>query len=273
MMQTPRTRIAFAAFAAIVLTACATPSALRDAQDAFSRAAEIDNHSRAGMFAVTEAAQPLNRDAGYAAVIERIDGMTSREKGHLESDHLLGNALTLRALSLWRLGRFDDARAAATEITKLDPTQLAARDRALVDALPALIMIDEAYAKTMGAPVGAGNEGLTDVQSLLSKATSELERIKKDQGPRDPVRAYLIQAELAAYVNLLNAFDAFRRGAIPSPEEGIAAQARFCELKALEEGESRRTTAEAASVANALNQWQLLTGVSDCDAGAQPATP
>ncbi len=152
MTQRAGSRWVLAAFAAIVLSACATPSALRDAQDAFSRAAEIDNRSRTGMFAVTEAAQPLNRDAGYAAVIERIDGMTSRERSHLENDHLLGNALTLRALSLWRLGRFDDARAAAAEIGKLDPAQLAARDEALVDALPALIMIDEAYAKTVRAP-------------------------------------------------------------------------------------------------------------------------
>jgi hypothetical protein len=257
------------AIAAAFLAACAASSALRDAQDAFNTAASLDNRAQSAAELQSgesgAVASSLGRDAAYAAVIERIDGMTWRERSQLASDKLLGNALTLRVLSLWRLGRFDDARADADKLLEEGAPEVAARDRALLEALPGLIRIEEAYIKTQRplASDSAEERGkrLDDVQILVLKANEILDAVRGKQPPQEPVVGYLLQAQLAAHTNLLQAYTKLSGNRDQFPEsEKTGKYTHYCALQKFEDGVNR-SQAEKDAVKAALQGWESRLGL------------
>src|SRR5436190_5999740 len=114
----PRVAILTLNLALLLLAAgCQTASSLREAQDAFDRAAAAENAMR------LDSNQPLSGGgadtmigfgvarSGYASALLILNRITSESADKLRSDQLLGNALTLKALCEWRLSQYSQAVA------------------------------------------------------------------------------------------------------------------------------------------------------------------
>ena len=175
----------------VVVAGCAEVNRLREAQDAFSRAAELENRARfeyrsdAGGF--TGAAETTAARAGYGAALLELEQLSgdSRAKASLQADGLWGTALALRALCEWRLGLHDRALASAEEAAAAgDP--LGPRDRTMMAALPGLVMTDQLFAKLdrkrRGLPAGEWEAA----KSLGARAMEVLEAARKDTDAEHP---------------------------------------------------------------------------------------
>ena len=120
----------------VVLAAgCASANRLREAQDSFNQAAAAENAMRfdakpseavAGLSAVR---------SGYASALLSLEKLEDTDQRRLRDDGLWGTALTLRALTQWRLGFFDKALASAQEAQSSAGDQMYPRDRAVVAGL------------------------------------------------------------------------------------------------------------------------------------------
>jgi len=199
----------------LLLSSCVEINHLRDAQESFSRAAQAENRLKfsgrpdgllegAGDWAAASAGY-----AGALASLQRLEGDSSK-KSSLEADGLWGTALTLKALCEWRLQKYPDAVKTAQLADGTYSSQLYPRDRALLRAIPALIMTDQAYAVVLAMESGDAGEGaLQKVRGLLTGADGAMERFKRAQGAVEkshPLQLYLVQAQLAAYDNYREAY-------------------------------------------------------------------
>jgi len=122
---------------------------LRQAQDAFNGAARleaqstIENEDVAGD-PLLEIPQALNQ---YRIALALTEEALTEYGGQLQSDKLLGTALMLKALCLWRIGALDenaDKSAVAKIVADIENRAkessivLGTRDRVLLHALPGL---------------------------------------------------------------------------------------------------------------------------------------
>lgn len=135
---------------------CAAVNHLRDAQDAFSNGAALENAAR-----LDSAASFSNLAArgSYASALQSLDQISDKQRKTLEKEELWGAALTLKALAEWRLGKYDEALSTADDAQALKE-QLFPRDAALLNALPALVAIDLAHARIAAAESGTLEKGL-----------------------------------------------------------------------------------------------------------------
>ena len=104
--------VTFSLVLCLLAAGCQTVSSLRDAQDTFNRAAAAENALRADLN------RPLDGGgadtmiglgavrSGYASALLILNRITSESANKLRNDQLLGDALTLKALCVWRLGQF-----------------------------------------------------------------------------------------------------------------------------------------------------------------------
>jgi len=140
------------------LAGCAAPQArtVREAQDAYSKAAQLDLQRK------LHAAQPGQTDEGlvdpgdpvndpdqyYELAFGLVTEALRENEKNLKADHLWGTALAIKAFSAWRLG---DTKAARQECDKVvtqsrseneEGTRIWPRDIAMCDSLRSLIDID-----------------------------------------------------------------------------------------------------------------------------------
>jgi len=194
------------ALLALIIAGCASTNRLREAQDAFNQAAAAENALRFDAKAADAVTSLGAVRSGYASALLSLDKLeNSKDQTRLRNDGLWGTALTLKALTQWRLGQFDKAIATA-ELAKQNATeQTYPRDQAVVAALPGLVKTDQAYSKIL-----LTNSSLTDVEALLigaNGAVANIQRGREHVEKDHPVQVYLLQAQLAAYRNFQVAQD------------------------------------------------------------------
>jgi hypothetical protein len=188
----------------LLAAGCAGVNRLREAQDSFNQAAAAENAMRFDV-KPADAVAGLNAiSSGYASALLSLEKLGGADQRQLQADGLWGTALTLKALTQWRLGMFEKAMATSEEARQSAGDQIYPRDRALMAALPGLIKTDQAYNKILS------NAPLSDVEGLLigeSGAVANIESARNLVGRDHPVQIYLVQAQLAAYRNLQVAQD------------------------------------------------------------------
>jgi hypothetical protein len=216
----------------VVVSGCAEVNRLREAQEAFSRAADAENRERladAPSAGFGEAADVASARAGYGAALLELEALEadSRAKASLEADHLWGTALALKALCEWRLGLHDRALISAAGAAASGDS-LGPRDRAMMAALPGLVMTDQLFAKLdrkrRGQPAGEWEAA----KSLGGRAMEVLESARKDTDAEHPLRSYLYQAQLAAWRNLRQAHGAWNNGLDFKTDDPLRLQAKAC---------------------------------------------
>ncbi len=183
--------------------------ALREAQTTFSQAAELDNRMR------FDGPQEMGESpaAGYRLAAAEIQQLIERKGSDLKKDNLLCTAVAIRALSLWKLGDYENALAASKESgcvqeSAADCTQAGSvpcRERAVLTALPALIMVDQAFAVAnnstqCGAPEtrDACDREYRRVKESATQADRQIEVARKTVPENHPVQVYLVVSQLAA---------------------------------------------------------------------------
>src|SRR5688572_9268208 len=163
------------ALLALIIAGCASTNRLREAQDAFNQAAAAENTLRFDAKA-SDAVTSLGAvRSGYASALLSLDKLeNSKDESRLRNDGLWGTALTLKALTQWRLGQFDKAIATAELAKQSASDQTYPRDQAIVAALPGLVKTDQAYSKIL-----LTNSSLTDVEALLIGANGAVANIQR----------------------------------------------------------------------------------------------
>ncbi|MAE66827.1 MAG: hypothetical protein CMJ18_21420 [Phycisphaeraceae bacterium] len=209
--------------AALMLAGCQGPAALRRAQDLYNRGVEIENAGtveRWNMQVDPERAPvlPASPDSSrgyYAACLDVLDGLSEPK---LAQDRLVSTARLLRALCLWRLDRYKEARDAANRAEEASTAEGEPRDRIMARALPGMIKIDEARDLAAEASGMSGDERVEAAGAIRAmlltgdrSATSMLGAARGLDGISDALTISLIWYELDAYHEWWKAKDALLR--------------------------------------------------------------
>lgn len=232
------------------LAGCAHVNHLRDAQEAFSRAAEAENRVASAtpeaVFRSSAAgANDIGGDigAGYAAALLSLDKLEqdSEAVAKLKSDRLYGNVLALRAMTYWRLKKYEKAaeegrKALASDIEK------GSRDFALMTALQGLVANDQAHAQILAS--SKDNMPLDSILAKLNTADAQFCDADRSVPANHPVRVYLGVSALAALRNVqyacdsnhpgvpLTALECFKGGALRRDERAFEYHKRLKDLGA-----------------------------------------
>ncbi len=174
-------------------------SAVREAEEAFNRAAELENRQRLENDPV--AAVLMDPAAGYRVAAEMMDRVIQQKSNDLKRDHLLCTARILQAMSLWRLG--DHGRANDIAVHESNNGTCAGsleavppRERALFRALPGLIRVDQANALVTNNTKSL--DEYKDARQLIKDAIQNLDAAIAFLSHDHPARAYLLMSKLAA---------------------------------------------------------------------------
>jgi hypothetical protein len=210
---------------------CADVNRLREAQDSFNQAAASENALRFDTKSADATASLASARSGYASALLSLEKLeNSKGRTQLRNDGLWGTALTLKALTQWRLGQFDRAVATAELARQSAGDQMYPRDLAVITALPGLVKTDQAYDK-----IQRTNAPLSDVEELLigdRGAVANLQSARAQVDKDHPVQVYLVQAQLAAYRNFQVALDRLKNHAIVPADHPARANAN-AQLKEL----------------------------------------
>lgn len=191
-----------------LLVSCPSVNHVREAQEAFSRAATIDNHNlllgtpvRGGAVGVIETAS-----GSYEMALRSIRKAEEENEDELIRDGLWKHVQLLKALAQWRLGLFDEALGSAetAEDLFLSTGTVGSRDHALSVALNGLVRNDQAYSKLQRIGDSPSEEEEREIIDLLTGDDGALKWIKAAQDvlpKQHPLQIYLIQSKLAALVN------------------------------------------------------------------------
>jgi len=131
-------------------TGCFVPHAqmVRQAQDAFQKGAAMENARKFGFKTADESGDPMTDEtAFYSSARGLIEQALEEATSGLQRDDLYGTALTIHALSSWRLGDGKTAVLSANKVLKIvdDPnpkTRVWPRDKAICAAIKPLMEID-----------------------------------------------------------------------------------------------------------------------------------
>jgi len=200
----------------VALLASCVPRQIRAAQDTFNQGAQSENALRA---ATINGGSPslgaASAASSYRMTLDLLNTELSAHKQDLAQEQLLGTAMMLKALSLWRLADLDDGHATtATDeelsrtLTALDalardqPATLGTRDRVMMKALPGLRDHDRGLRAT------TLTEATANFQSACTVLGKALE--VENPPPNHPVRVYVRLAQLStlrAYQSAVYRFD------------------------------------------------------------------
>jgi hypothetical protein len=272
---------------------------LREAQTIFNKSAEADNRQHL-------AGEPLPVDetsGGYAVAQKMLENLVAKKKSDLKKDNLLCTTLAIRALALWRLGRFDDARTLAVSDDAQECSNnanQAPRDVALLLTIPALIRIDEANQKYVQdrKTYDQADSGSNFLSQDWAKRQKRFEEIKEkiygldngvfenrgalcalqkasEQAGDVPVQIYFRMSMLAG----IRVVHAATEIDLPTTSEDLTSALRDAENKeamrraalvdiALRratglEPDPKKSAAAAPEAAQNLSGWELLFGISD----------
>jgi len=171
---------------------------LREAEEAFSRAAELENRERlnpdASLASLGESA------ASYRVAAQMVNDLVATQREQLRRDNLLCTAYLVQAMSLWRLGEHDAAYEVATQGRDCAPPGPTAdttpRDRAVLHAIPALVRIDQANALAVNQTVSEAE--FDKAKTEIDRAVRILEEAERQASRDHPVRGYLMISKMAA---------------------------------------------------------------------------
>jgi tetratricopeptide (TPR) repeat protein len=219
-----------------ILTGCQGAQKLRDAQNAFNEGARLENEL---MFKSAFKQYGLNvndqnvigapsvgrPEPHYAAALEILQSIGDAGNAELEKDRLLGTKITLEALCQWKLGRGTQAISLAeTALDHLD-AENEPRDWVIAQALPALVISDEAYARIPNVFTGKDQSKFDDIENrLLTADRSAKTYIDKATGrAKDrPIEIWLLQVELSLYSSWLKArSNILGERELPEKEKGL----------------------------------------------------
>jgi tetratricopeptide (TPR) repeat protein len=190
------------ALAVLVLVACQTPRQIREAQSAFNDAARAENADRA---TATDSSSLLlsgeSAASGYRVALGLVQRELDEHEADLREDGLLGTALMLEALCLWRIADLDADPSAARDLDAVisdlqrrfaahEPgVVLGPRDAALLVALPGLRDHD----------VGLRQAEYLEAKGYFESALAVYEKALGDASlpPNHSLRTYLQLSELA----------------------------------------------------------------------------
>lgn len=239
---------------------CASVNRLRDAQDAFNQAAAAENALRFDTKAADAATSLLSVRGGYTKALVSLEKLeNTKEQRQLSRDGLWGTALTLKALTQWRLGQFEGAITNAELARTAAGDQIYPRDLAILIALPGLVKTDQAYYKIIHTT--RTNE-LAEVEAMLvgpSGAVADIENAHTQVDKDHPVQVYLLQAQLAAYRNYQVALERLKNQAVgPFGDPARAkAKAQLAELRRVLEAQGAGKAGEEL-----VKSWSLLCGIN-----------
>jgi hypothetical protein len=265
-------RLALLTLLALSVAACGESSSLREAQTAFSDAATADNAARLAAFS-TPAAEgkgtgtaTVSASAGYARAIALVQKLDRKK---LAADKELGVAQSILATAQWKLKDWDNAAVSAQTLSGMDATQVFPRDRALANAMPALIRIDQAHdaifdPRAQALPADRLVPYRADQIAQLDAAVVLLDGVIASATEGDPITLYLLQAELAALRNKQDALLRLRAGGdlpanatLAGPDENRS-QCRIAQLVAAVKHNGNDADSQAAATL-----WQGILGVKN----------
>jgi hypothetical protein len=159
---------------------------VRDAQDIFSQGAELDL-ARKFNLDVPGVSDPMQESHRYYALaVGTVNEAIRGGAADLRQDGLYGTALTIKALSLWRLGDTVSSKAVADEVIALagqnsDTDKVWPRDLGICKSLPVLFKIDALgdQAKDFAAqnPNDRREETIEEIMANAEQIQTDLDQI------------------------------------------------------------------------------------------------
>ena len=220
------------------LSSCITLNYLDNAQDSFSKGAELENLSTFTTETFTNVSPNSYYILAYSQVKEAL-----KNTDQLRQDTLLGNAYSIKALCEWKLKRYLQARVSANQALAEFKRYEAAgifmhRDKAVMRALGGLIEIDQVN-DTLYQHFGGDNidpmaakefflrfvhDAKEENTSNIESALTTIEMAKKDVRPTHGVQVYFLLCQLSALKVWSDGFD-FLKNSVDTAE-GISAEDR-----------------------------------------------
>ena len=161
---------------------------LTTAENHFEEATEMDNER---LFD-DEASSSSQIETSYLTAHELVSTLIAEEKEALTKSDLMGRAYRLKALSEWRLKKWEDALATKDEANSSNISFQPA-DKTLMEALPSLVNLDRAnqfmFEKT---------ETYNSVESLLKESIMQLNQSTGANPAMNNTRLYLLTHQLSA---------------------------------------------------------------------------
>jgi len=224
-----RMKSSFAAITlALALSSCSHLMYLDSAQQNFNRAAALDNEMRFNPRADVPASPSLYYSTAHAFAEKAL-----QNKAALKKDDVLANAYSIKALSEWKLYRYDAAKATAKlalleyQSLEEDKKLFMPRDKALMEALPFLTDLDQSkrglytfFAGTMPGYEQAKDHYLSNVfhpdadkSPRLETAVSKIETIRAQLDGNNDLSLYFVSSQLAGLKTWSDALDFVRQSA------------------------------------------------------------
>jgi len=268
----------YLALTLILAAGCQSVNRLREAQDAFNQAATADLRTVFGTDTTvneSNSADPVSQWSSvrnhYASALLSLNKIDRKDERILREEKLWGAKLTLEALCYWKLGNYEKALTNAQQAQKTD--QLFPRDKAVMQALPGLIMIDYAFDLRPKAEIAKRESETSTYETIrlaqrteLTNIVSKIEELTvKQKGAIEviesarsqnlienshPVHIYLIQAQLAAYRN-------FRKGYELINQTGVSTN-HFAHTNAQSRLDDLANRVSGASGQALVNRWAEL---------------
>lgn len=261
---------------AALLAGCGTRH-IRAAQDAFNEGAAQENAQRvAALSGGQPAVDATSAAASYRVALRLLDQELADHRDALETDQLLGTALMLRALALWRLADLEAGTATAPARAALDAAiaratgeggaQLGTRDRTLAAALPGLYDHD----------AGLRARSLAEADGRFRSAYQLVgEAVRSTDPPANhPVRTYLALAQLTtlrAFQSAIYRFAAAPDGIPPEHDMRTVRDIHTCAKRVvLQLKPVLRDDVELKQLVERVN---TTIGISSVDAITAPGEP
>ncbi len=248
-----------------LLGGCVSSDLLRHAEREFNRSIKIE---RTAAFYEPILAKvrgdnavppipPLARQH-YLGVIANMELVGPNGRQELKRDGQLGNALSLRLLAQWRLGRLDDARYTLRELRESNQESPDRRVRALVAAFAGIIRIEDALAaRAAGQPFAM----IFDIIAGPDGAWRRLGAARMETARAGATPPELLETRLAAFKILKDAYGDLPPASPLSDTQAIAwkraraeAQIELAEFASL-------SPSDVAAHAAKVHQWQDLCGL------------
>ena len=177
---------------------------VRDAQDIFSQGAGLDLARKFNMDVpgVSDPVQESHRY--YALAVGTVNEAIRGGAADLRQDGLYGTAMTIKALSLWRLGDTASSKEVADEVIALagqnsDTDKVWPRDLGICKSLPVLFKIDaladQAKDFAMQSPNDRREETIEEIMANADQIQTDLDQIVGDPLLRGhPFQFFLAEA-------------------------------------------------------------------------------
>lgn len=256
----PRHGLLTAIVIALGLVGCAEVNHLREAQSAFSEAAQAENAIRTQIVPNVAAASSIG--LGYSSVITNLDSLSAKDTSRLKKQGLWGNVLVLKAMAYWRLNKYQRAFETAKEASGLKK-DLGTRDRVMAEILPQLIGSDEKLEKLNDEStlkIDKDTEG--EYEATFRLAMEKVEIAQSKLAANHPMQRYLTTTHLAIYKNLSDAC-AKRKPFVPTCRSATMCPAyrSYSDLKKLV-----ATVDISSGRRNAfLQNWRIRAGFNKTD--------